>query len=349
MLKDVLPLTGKNNYERDVLCFFDDSGKLCGCEATNGEAHIQIGETTYDMGFIDAKEIKPYVKKSSVILKRDGRLVIDDQIFEFDEPCNNFPVFEQPDDWQQYILDCEQLVRVASVSYINSLNVRSAYYTNGVLYKGKDIVATDGHRLRLEHYDMDCPHDDLLINSQYISALSKIKKPVGPVTLCYDGCNMLMLVKENVRLKFPMFDCRFPEYYRVIPEGEAYLCDVDSKPMVEALKELSKIYKASTETNHTVIIDFGLSKLLPGKTKLSYRKDHQTEERDVEWTKDFDQWNIRCNQLPNDIIIAINLYYLKDALEHCTDTARIIWNGRCFPLVVRSDNGTEVIMPIRMD
>jgi DNA polymerase-3 subunit beta len=144
-------------------------------------------------------------------------------------------------------------------------NEATRYYLCGIAFKGKDMVATNGHILNLVKSKKEIEHPDfpmgLIIPANSIKyvleAAKEIKIKDKLLVEFYQNRAVFYLGSYTITTKYA--DGTFPDYKRVIPDGQ-HIGQVDQKDIKEALKLAKKLnaahgLKGKFKVNNTVSID----------------------------------------------------------------------------------------------
>lgn len=202
---------------------------------------------------------------------------------------------------------------------------------------GARFVATDGFRLsRIElpayWHSQDIKH--LLVPARTLAQLLKVVKaePYLFVDRLADG--KIMFTTHTVRLVVREIEANFPDYKQVEP---AYSEDATMFYFNDAALAIDAI-----------------SRLVPSKRKADVRPlylSNYHEHISLYWT-DGEQREaatlVEDAYVEGDISVAVNPYYLLDALRAVGDSADIQVTAPDQPMLVRPDEGyaTSVVMPM---
>lgn len=118
------------------------------------------------------------------------------------------------------------------------------YFLNGMLWEVSDttfkVVATDGHRLAMSEIDIDSlPSDEI---KRIIVPRKAIVELIKMIEDQNDDYVALRVGKAHFQVKLPQFiftskliDGRYPDYNRVVPEGNHKLLTASRDPLKQAL------------------------------------------------------------------------------------------------------------------
>jgi DNA polymerase-3 subunit beta len=220
------------------------------------------------------------------------------------------------------------------------------YYLNGIyLHVANDDeenpvlrgVATDGHRLA--RFDMEKPAglDDMpgvIVPRKAVGELRKLMEE-------FEGDVKVSLSETKIRFDFAdiiltskLIDGTFPDYSRVIPEGNDKIMELDSRQYAEAVDRVSTI-----STEKTRSIKLALSE---GLLKLSVNSpEHGTAKEEIAATYSAE-----------DMEIGFNSRYLLDILGQIEgDIAQMVLADSTAPTIhkdLTDDGALYVLMPMRV-
>lgn len=134
-------------------------------------------------------------------------------------PAVEFPVFDQPDTAQEFIVDAavmrKALDRVSPAMAVNDVR----YYLNGVhlcFNSGKlDVVATDGHRLHMTTMQGDWGDHAVTLPNDAVRPVAALMTGGGVGLML--GENSLQASSGGRSVSVKLVDGKYPDYNRVIP------------------------------------------------------------------------------------------------------------------------------------
>ena len=261
-------------------------------------------------------------------------------------PREDFPVMNEGDLPVNFRLASIDLKRLIDKTRFAVSTEETRYYLNGIYIHATDDdegapvlrgVATDGHRLA--RFDMEQP--DGAVNMPGIivprKAVGELRKLIDE----YEGDVEVALSETKIRFTFAdivltskLIDGTFPDYTRVIPEGNDRVMEIDGKQFAEAVDRVSTI---STDKTRSVKLAIGDNKL-----QLSVNSpEHGTATEEL-----------GCSYSSEDMEIGFNSRYLLDILAQINgDMAEVLLADSTAPTVLRdmTDEGAlYVLMPMRV-
>ncbi len=278
----------------------------------------------------------------------DGRLALTAGRSEFALPClprDDFPVMADDDLPTRFTLAAEALRRLIDKTRFAVSTEETRYYLNGVYLHAAETggvamlraVATDGHRLAL----LETPLPEgaagmpgVIIPRKAVGELRKlIDETDGEVSVSLSDTKIRFEFDDAV-LSSKLIDGTFPEYQRVIPEGNDKVMEVDAKTFAEAVDRVSTI---STEKSRSVKLS--LSRGQAVLTATSPDNGSASEELAVVYDAE-------------DMDIGFNSRYLLEMTSQIEgDEARFALSDAVSPTLVRdaSDEAAiYVLMPMRV-
>jgi DNA polymerase-3 subunit beta len=239
--------------------------------------------------------------------------------------------------------DCEKLIDKARFAMSTE---ETRYYLNGVyLHEASNdsgdpvlrAVATDGHRLA--RIEMPLPSGasgmpGIIIPRKAVGELKKLtEENTGEIEISLSE-SKIKFATDNVVLLSKLIDGTFPDYERVIPEGNDKIMEVDTKLLIQAVDRVSTI---SSEKTKGIKLE-----LDAGKMHLSANSPESGQaEEDIEVVYASEKMEI-----------GFNSRYMLDMLSQMEgDTVQFILSDSTAPAVTRdpSDVGALfVIMPMRV-
>jgi len=216
------------------------------------------------------------------------------------------------------------------------------YNINGFLLE-KDgnkikMVATDGHRLAVieKEYDLDMGDSSrALLPRKGVMELRKLLDEDGEEEFSLGVTEKTLLVKkENVSMNVRLLEGEFPDYKRVIPEGNNKNALSDRNELLRSLKRVSILSEDRIKG-----VRFNLSNSSLVLSASSKEIGDATVEMDVDYSEE-------------DMEIAFNAVYILDLLDAIGDEkVTLSLKDQLSPGIMRpagSDDYTYVIMPMRL-
>lgn len=217
------------------------------------------------------------------------------------------------------------------------------YSLNGVFVEQANtgrvrMVATDGHRLAFDERELGSfgLKKGVILPRKGLTELKKVLEG-GDESIVAIGFheNMVLVTKNNIELFMRLIDGDFPDYTKVIPQGNPNVAKVEHSELLQALRRVSIL---SSERYKGIKMDFSV-----GKISLSANNPdlgEAVEEIDAEYKG-------------KPISIGFNARYLLDVLGVLNDEGEIDieLKDELSPSIVRraGDEGyLYVLMPMRL-
>jgi DNA polymerase-3 subunit beta len=278
----------------------------------------------------------------------DGRLTVQAGRSEFTLPClprEDFPVIAEGDLPVQFAVGAAELRRLIDKTRFAISSEETRYYLNGIYLHAAErngvamlrAVATDGHRLAR----IDTPLPD---GAKDMPGVIVPRKAVGELRKLLDDTDdsvAVALSDTKIRFAFDatvlttkLIDGTFPDYGRVIPEGNEKVLEADNKALAEAVDRVSTI---STEKSRAVKLTVAKGKLVLSAT--SPDSGSASEELAADYRGD-------------PLEIGFNSRYLLDVASQIEgETTRFAMSDAVSPTLVE-DSGDQaalfVLMPMRV-
>ncbi|MBL4800954.1 MAG: DNA polymerase III subunit beta [Emcibacter sp.] len=261
-------------------------------------------------------------------------------------PREDFPVMSEGDLPHVFEAPAANLKRLIDKTRFAVSTEETRYYLNGIyLHVAKDDennpvlrgVATDGHRLA--RFDMEQPE-----GLEEMPGVIVPRKTVGELRKLVDefeGDIKVALSETKIRFTFAdivltskLIDGTFPDYSRVIPEGNDKIMEIDSRQFAEAVDRVSTI---STEKTRSIKLSMSA-----GNLKLSVNSPDQGTAKE----------ELGATYSADDMEIGFNSRYLLDILSQIEgDLVQVVLADSTAPTILRdlSDDGAlYVLMPMRV-
>ena len=260
-------------------------------------------------------------------------------------PTEEFPVLSGGELPTAFSLAASELRTLIDRSRFAISTEETRYYLNGIyLHKAERsgsamlrAVATDGHRLA----SVETP---LPVGAENMPGIIVPRKAIAELRKLIDEFNDQIQISlsetaicfsfDNVVLTSKLIDGTFPDYERVIPNGNDKTMEVDCKLFADAVDRVSAI---SSEKSRA--IKLALSKNLLLLTASSPEHGSAIEELEVAYNSDA-------------LEIGFNSGYLLDISRQIEgDTARFTMADSASPTIVQELDDTSalyVLMPMRV-
>ena len=289
---------------------------------------------------------------AQVELSYDGdseRLIISSGRSRFTLSClprEDFPIMSEGEMPHVFEVPSANLKRLIDKTRFAVSTEETRYYLNGIYLHvanddaGKAVlrgVATDGHRLA--RFDMERPEglDEMPGVIVPRKAVGELRKLIDE----FDGDVKVSLSETKIRFTFAdivltskLIDGTFPDYSRVIPEGNDKIMEIDSRQFAEAVDRVSTI---STEKTRSIKLSMS-----EGNLKLSVNSpEHGTAKEELV-----------ASYRADDMEIGFNSRYLLDILSQIEgDLVQVVLADSTAPTILRdlTDEGAlYVLMPMRV-
>ncbi len=242
-------------------------------------------------------------------------------------------------------LPAKELARLVDKARFAISTEETRYYLNGIYLHAADqdgdamlrAVATDGHRLAL--VQMALPHGaegmpDVIVPRKTVTEVRKLVDDVsGTVGIALSETKIKFTV-GTVTLTSKLIDGTFPDYNRVIPQGNDKILKVDGASFAAAVDRVSTI---STEKSRAV-------KLAIGTDAVELSANSPDAGSAVE--------EIAASYGAEPLEVGFNAKYLLDITTQIDgDEAEFVMADSGSPTIVRDgddDGALYVLMPMRV-
>ncbi len=260
-------------------------------------------------------------------------------------PREDFPVMATSDYASNFTAPAPVLRRLFDKSKFAISTEETRYYLNGVYMHVSDsdgakvlrCVATDGHRLAR----IDAP---LPMGAEDMPGVIVPRKTVGEMRKLLDDDNALIAVsvsETKIRFATPtitltskVIDGTFPDYTRVIPQGNTKRLEVDA---AEFAKAVDRVATVSSERSRAVKLTIDEDRLILSVN--APETGHAEEELAVAYGDE-------------KLEIGFNAKYLLEiASQVDRENAVFLFNSSGDPTLMREGNDTSavyVVMPMRV-
>ncbi|MEC9367283.1 MAG: DNA polymerase III subunit beta [Pseudomonadota bacterium] len=259
-------------------------------------------------------------------------------------PPDDFPDLSKEDTTHCFSMPAKDLRRLIEKSRFAISTEETRYYLNGIYLHESDgkpkalrAVATDGHRLA--QVDVALPKGakgmpGVIVPRKTVAELHKLaEESADEVEISLSAAKIRFVIGDMV-LTSKLIDGTFPDYQRVIPQGNDKLLQVSNAQFASAVDRVSTL---SSDKGRAVKLQID-----EGKLTLSVNNPDSgsaTEELPVDYDNDA-------------IEIGFNARYLLDISNQLeSDTARFMLSDPGSPTMVRDDEDESalyVLMPMRV-
>lgn len=167
-------------------------------------------------------------------------------------PVNDFPALGAGDLEQSFTLPASSLRALIDRTKFAMSTEETRYYLNGIYlheaeHDGVQVlraVATDGHRLA--RFEMPLPEGasgmpGIIIPRKAIQELRKLSDEAADSIQISMSESKIRFEFDHIILTSKLIDGKFPDYQRVIPEGNDKIVEVDPKLFTSAIDRVSTI------------------------------------------------------------------------------------------------------------
>lgn len=256
-----------------------------------------------------------------------------------------FPVMTGGELPHSFVLSADVLRDLVDRTKFAMSSEETRYYLNGIYIHVMDVdgiavlraVATDGHRLarvEIPQPEGAAGMPGVIVPRKTVLELRKLIEDSDAIFSISLSDTKIRFAFDNVILTSKLVDGTFPEYQRVIPEGNDKAMEVDCKPFAEAVDRVSTI---STEKSRAVKVSLDQGILVLSAS--SPDSGTATEELEVSYDS-------------SPLEIGFNSRYLLDITQLIEGgTARFDLADASSPTIVRDvadSSALYVLMPMRV-
>ena len=260
-------------------------------------------------------------------------------------PTDDFPVLSGGDLGHEFTLTVAEVKALIDKTRFAISTEETRYYLNGIYLHAAErdgdgvlrAVATDGHRLA----SMEVPMPK---GAEGLPGVIVPRKTVGEMRKLVDETTTdvaIGLSEAKIRFSFDdtvltskLIDGTFPDYQRVIPEGNDKQLDIDTKGFADAVDRVSAI---SSEKSRAVKLNLASGSLILSAS--SPEDGSATEELEVAYQGD-------------SLEIGFNAGYLLDIIRQIEgDNTRLMFADAASPTIlseVDEAGALYVLMPMRV-
>ncbi len=278
----------------------------------------------------------------------DGRLALVAGRSSFSLSClpkEDFPAMSEDELPHRFQIQAGDLKRLIEKTRFAISTEETRYYLNGIFLHAKELdgravmraVATDGHRLA--RVELPLPDgargmaDVIVPRKAVLEVVKLLEDNDGSVDVSLSETRIRFGIEGTV-LTSKLIDGTFPDYERVIPEGNDKLMEVDGRELVTAVDRVATI---SSEKSRAVKLALGPDKLTLSAS--SPEAGSATEEMPVSFAD-------------GEMEIGFNSRYLMDIAEQIDGNSasfRLANSGS--PTIIQdAEDGSAlyVLMPMRV-
>lgn len=260
-------------------------------------------------------------------------------------PTEDFPAIGAGDLSVTFTLPAADLRTLIDRTRFAISTEETRYYLNGIYLHAAETdgvkvlraVATDGHRLA--RFEMPLPDGaakmpGIIIPRKAIAEIRKLIDEAGDGIEISLSETKLRFTFDHVTMTTKLIDGTFPDYERVIPDGNDKVLEIDPRAFAEAVDRVSTV-----STEKTRAVKLALSKNTLTLSAHSPESGSATEEVEITYNG-------------GDLEIGFNSSYLLDVLRQIEgEGCRLLLSDSAAPTIIQ-DTGDEaalyVLMPMRV-
>lgn len=312
--------------------------------ATIDQVAEEVGETT-----VPARKLLDIVKAlpegATLSLKVEGeRAVLTSGRSRFSLstlPAAEFPALEDFDGSLAFRASQDDLKHLIDRTSFAMAQQDVRYYLNGLLIELGDrmvrAVATDGHRLAICEMSTDQGRDEsrqVIVPRKGITELARLLTGGDAAAEVQLGANHVRVTLSEVRFTSKLIDGRFPDYERVMPQGNDRVVTADRLSLREALA------RAAILSNEKYR---GIRLLVDGESLSIQANNPDQEEAQEEISVDYDGGRLE---------VGFNVNYLLDCLNVLdSEEVRVLLRDANSSCLIQDPAGGDcryVVMPMRL-
>ena len=260
-------------------------------------------------------------------------------------PEDDFPSLPQADDGHGFDVATEVLERLIDKAKFAMSQEETRYYLNGIyMHASTDgdeptlrAVATDGHRLA--RLDAPLPNgaeglEGIIIPRKAVIELRRLLDDAGNTVHMLVGSGRVRFSFDDITLTTKLIDGTFPDYARVIPQGNDRIMRVAPSDFAKSVDRVSTVSADKTRSVKLALSDERLT-----LNVNSPETGTATEDLSVDYGGEA-------------IDIGFNAKYLLDITAQIVgDTATFAFADTASPTVITDENDPHalyVLMPLRV-
>jgi DNA polymerase-3 subunit beta len=260
-------------------------------------------------------------------------------------PTEDFPVMAGGEPTHSFNISAGELRVLSDRTKFAISNEETRYYLNGIYLHAAErdgtlvlrAVATDGHRLA----SVEAPLPDgaagmpgIIVPRKTVTELRKLIEDFSDDVEVALSESKIRFTFDGAVMTSKLIDGTFPDYQRVIPEGNDKIMDINCKQFADAVDRVSAI---SSEKSRAVKL-----KISDGVLTLSASSaEHGSATEELE-----------INYVDTEIEIGFNSRYLLDIAQQIEgESMRFVLADAASPTIVREvvdASALYVLMPMRV-
>jgi DNA polymerase III subunit beta len=280
-------------------------------------------------------------------LKTENKLRLKSDNSDFNLKClpvDSFPNFSDNFDENEITLKCSKLLKLLNKTKISISNDDTRHYLNGIFLhlteSGANTyltgVATDSHRLSSSSIEIDGAKNfnSLILPKKTVFQLCNLLQENDGNIAVKIGESKIQFQIGNTKLTSKVIDGKFPDYRKVVPEGNNKTLVVLSKDFIESIE---RVITVSLDRKEGVKIVINKENI-----KLSVNSTNSGDGNET----------IKANYNSEDITISFNSKYLIDIASEVEDKhLKINMKDSISPVLIEDNsdkNSYYVIMPMKI-
>ena len=260
-------------------------------------------------------------------------------------PVDEFPVLSGGDFPHQFPVAAHDLRGLVDRTRFAISTEETRYYLNGIYLHEAErdgapilrAVATDGHRLASAEIALPAGAEGMpgvILPRKAVAELRKLVDELSDEIVVSLSSSKIRFSFDNLLLTSKLIDGTFPDYQRVIPEGNDRIMEVNRGSFAEAVDRVSAI---SSEKSRAIKLSLSEGMLVLSASS----QEHGSATEELEVTYHGDQ-----------LEIGFNAGYLLDVTRQIEgETARFSMADAASPTVMQEtddDSALYVLMPMRV-
>jgi len=213
-------------------------------------------------------------------------------------PAEKFPESKTADEQSYFFVSQKDITEMIDQTIFAVSDDETRFFLNGVYLEQNDegltMVATDGRRLSFVSRKLDSqvpPFTPVIIPPKFLHLMTKLCSGQGNMEIAvYD--NYIFARFDKHRISSTLIEGKFPNYRRVIPEKQEFLCTMDRNQFMDAFKRVSLLVEKKSR-----------------KIYFAIEQDHVTiysEESDIGAARE----TIPCEYNGEPVKMALNFLYI---------------------------------------
>ena len=259
-------------------------------------------------------------------------------------PIDNFPNFSDDFESGDISFNSSKFLSLLNKTKISISNDDTRHYLNGIYLHLTESqnrtyltgVATDSHRLSSSSIEIEnnLKINSLILPKKTVFQLCNLLEDTSDKVLIQTSESKIQFKIGKVKLISKVIDGKFPDYRKVVPEGNDKKLTVLSKEFVEAIERVTTV---STDRKEGVKLVLNKDNI-----KLSVNSTNSGEGNEV----------IKANFTSEEMVVSFNSKYLLDISSVVTDkNLKINLKDPVSPVIIEDmadKNSFYVVMPMKI-